>query len=487
MRATTPGRVTSRPTLDFAGATVRTMAVGLALVFSSCDLLNNSGSGLEIDGGEYLSSRDISRINQLSSSLSRVMSAQAMEGGLSFYLLPDSDDLDRIPQDPRNPLTPEKVRLGQLLYHETALGTNCRQQSAEETYSCAACHFAQAGFQAAMGQGIAEGGRGFTSRWLDPAYDSADEESTPDLQPIRSPSSMNTAYQELMLWNGQFGGVGLNFGTEASWIGPKAANHLGMHGLETQAFAGMTVHRMDGVEKSRVPDIPFYEYLFSQAFTADPEPANLLNSALAIAAFERTVLANRSPLQRWLRGDSRAMSERHLRGALVFFGKGECSSCHTGPALSSMTFFALGMNDLDGSVDPRVDLRPFGGTVPDDVRRGRGGFTGLEADSYRFKTPQLYNLVDSPFYGHGASFASIREVIEYKNAAVPQNAFVPAERLSSYFHPLGLSESEIDDLTAFVEEALYDPELMRYVPAVLPSGNCTPHNDAQARQDLGCN
>jgi cytochrome c peroxidase len=464
---------------------VATSLAILMTLLSSCDAFQDNDTGFRGDN-EFLSSRDITRMGQLNSSLRAALSAQALEGGLEYYRLPDSDEFDRIPQDPLNPLTRAKVRLGQLLYHETALGTSCRQESAAKTYSCAACHFAQAGFQAATPQGIAEGGRGFFARKLDPAYDSSTDENTPDLQPIRSPSSMNTAYQELMLWNGQFGGVGLNFGTEANWTGPKEANMLGMHGLETQAVAGMTVHRMNDVENSRVASIPFYQQLFVEAFPADAEPVNLMNTALAIAAFERTILSNRSPFQRWLRGETRAMSEDQMRGALLFFGKAECSACHTGPALSSMTFYALGMNDLDGAIDPRVDLRAFGGTVPDDVRRGRGGFTGRTSDDYRFKTPQLYNLADTPFYSHGASFSSIRDVIVYKNAAVPQNSLVPVERLSSYFRPLGLSESEIDDLEAFVKEALYDPELMRYVPAVLPSGNCTPHNDEQSRQELGC-
>ena len=373
-----------------------TALVSLAILFSSCDLVQDSDSNLRSQPYDYLSSRDITRINQLNGALTAALTAQAIEGGLEFFRLPDSDDFDNIPQDPQNPLTQAKVRLGQLLYHETALGTSCLQRSAEETYSCASCHFAQAGFQAALPQGIAEGGRGFLSRFLDPAYDSSSDESNPDLQPIRSPSSMNTAYQELMLWNGQFGGVGLNFGTEASWTGPKEANTLGLHGLETQAFAGMEVHRMGDVETSRVPQISFYEELFREAYPGESDPVNRLNSALAIAAFERTVLANKSPFQRWLRGDSRAMSEDQLQGALLFFGEAQCSACHTGPALSSMTFYALGMNDLDGAVDPRVDLRSFGGTIPDDVRRGRGGFTGLTADNYRFKTPQLYNLADSP-------------------------------------------------------------------------------------------
>ena len=49
-----------------------------------------------------------------------------------------------------------------------------------------------------------------------------------------------------MLWNGQFGATGPNEGTEASWGEgtPKFNNHLGYQGIETQAIAGLTVHRM---------------------------------------------------------------------------------------------------------------------------------------------------------------------------------------------------------------------------------------------------
>ena len=151
-----------------------------------------------------------------------------------------------------------------------------------------------------------------------------------------------------------------------------------------------------------------------------------------------------------------------------------------------MTFHALGMNDLDGAYDPRVNLEPFGGTVPDATRRGRGGFTGRDEDMYAFKTPQLYNLTSSPFLGHGASFASVRDVIEYKNAGVPENAGVPGEYLSPEFGPLGLSPEQIDDLVAFIEGALHDGNLGRYLPAELPSHNCYPVNDPVSQADLGC-
>jgi cytochrome c peroxidase len=256
------------------------------------------------------------------------------------------------------------------------------------------------------------------------------------------------------------------------------------------------VHRLASIEGSRLPGITEYQELFQAAFPDDyPDdegPITHWNAALAIAAYERTVLANKAPWQRWLRGEKNAMTGKEKKGAIVFFGKGGCVACHTGPALNSMTFHALGMNDLDGSYEPeRVELGSFGDDIPDDVRRGRGGLVaklmGNDApndEDYKFKTPQLYNLVDSPYYGHGASFQSIAEVVRYKNEALPQNNRVPFSSLSRHFLPLGLKRSEVRHLVAFIEGALRDPDLMRYVPARLPSGNCTPVNDPQAQIDL---
>jgi cytochrome c peroxidase len=172
------------------------------------------------------------------------------------------------------------------------------------------------------------------------------------------------------------------------------------------------------------------------------------------------------------------MSEFELRGAILFFGKGECVACHTGPALNSMTFYSYCMKDLEG---PGV----IGG-VDDATRRGRGGFTGNPADDYKFKTPQLYNLYDARFFGHGATFHSVRDVIKYKNRALPQDDGIPESQIAEEFRPLGLTETEMDELAAFVESALHDPELMRYQPDSVPSGECVIDNDGPSRIDLGC-
>lgn len=105
---------------------------------------------------------------------------------------------------------------------------------------------------------------------------------------------------------------------------------------------------------------------------------------------------------------------------------------------------------------------------------------------FRFKVPQLYNLKDSPFYGHGSSMRSIREVIEYKNRGIKENDNVPDEALSEYFKPLNLSDEEITALTDFIMNGLYDPNLKRYEPTSILSGNCFPFNDPMAKNHLGC-
>jgi cytochrome c peroxidase len=117
---------------------------------------------------------------------------------------------------------------------------------------------------------------------------------------------------------------------------------------------------------------------------------------------------------------------------------------------------------------------------------GRGGFTGNQEDLYAFKTPQLYNLTDSPFYGHGSSFCSVRDVIEYKNAGVSENDRVPNSALSPNFRSLNLSATEIDQLTLFLERSLRDDELLRYVPQALLTGNCFPNADETSRLDRNC-
>ncbi len=422
-------------------------------------------------------------LTSLDRRLTQALTGAAGANGLDYFRLPSSTDLASIPQDPNNPLTEDKVALGQALFHETALGLSPMMEIGKQTYSCASCHHAGAGFQAGIRQGIGDGGSGYGYAGEGRVPNAFYAETDLDVQPIRTPSAMNGAFQKLMLWNGQFGATGDNMGTEDRWTPgtPLETNALGYEGLETQAIAGLSVHRME-IDMDVLA--PFgYQELFDAAFP-DFSPTDRYSketAGLAIAAFERTVLANEAPFQRWLRGEHSAMSNYEKLGAIVFFKKGNCVTCHTGPALNSMDFHALGMNDLQGDGVHGVSTQAVG-----DAGKGRGSFTGEVSDMYKFKVPQLYNLANSPFYGHGGSFTSIRDVVEYKNSAIPENAVVPQSQLADGFAPLHLNQHEVYNLIEFLQGGLFDDNLSRYEPDVLPSGMCFPNADDQSRADLGC-
>ena len=113
-------------------------------------------------------------------------------------------------------------------------------------------------------------------------------------------------------------------------------------------------------------------------------------------------------------------------------------------------------------------------------------FTKSTEDNYKFKVPQLYNVKDFGFYFHGASKTSVHDVVEYFNNGQGENPNVPNSKLSSFFHPLRLNATEVNELTDFLENALRDPDLERYLPTNVMSGNCFPNNDPLSKDDMGC-
>lgn len=400
--------------------------------------------------------------------------------GATHYILPESDDFKSIPQDPQNIITQEKVDLGQMLFHETAFALDGEFDFMAQTYSCGSCHNAASGFHSGRMQGIADGGMGFgiagEARVKAPDCD----EDLVDVQQIRVPSNLNAAYQTNLLWNGSLGATNLNRGTEDQWTKENGTdkNFFGYEGLETQGIEGLQFHRMK-YDEELITQFG-YKDLFDEAFgnISKDDRYTFERAGQAIAAFERTMLANKAPFQSWLRGDENAMTENQKDGANIFFGKGGCFNCHNGPSLAKMDFAAIGFNDFPSDV--------FRHDPDDKSHLGRAGFTQDDRDLYKFKIPQLYNLRDVNFFGHGGSFKSLREVIEYKNEAIPQNPNVKDEHLSEFFVPLNLTDDEIDMLVDFLENGLFDPELERYVPTSVHSGNCIPNNDEESKKDLGC-
>lgn len=408
-------------------------------------------------------------------------------GSYEWYIMPESHDYAALPnQDAKNPVTEVKVALGRMLFYETGLALEPTYPFSKGTYSCSSCHVPSRGFTAGRFQGVADGAVGFgvsgEGRSKHPVYLGDDV----DAQGARPLPTMNLTYVTNALWAGTFGSFDVNTGTESVWNQDTLVeiNFKGLKGLEANNARALIVHRQ--VVNKAVTDSLGYTAMFDEAF---PEiPANQRytreTAAFAIAAYFRTILTNQAPFQRWLKGEKNAMSDQQKRGALLFFGKAGCASCHNSPSLNSVPheFFALGVHDLYQS---GFDVFRTG---PTDKRNfGRGGFTGQTADQHKFKVPQLYNLRDVGFYFHGASKRSLREVVEYFNRGIPENPNVPASQISGFFRPLGLTDAEVDDLTEFLANGLFDPNMDRYVPASVMSGNCFPNNDPLSRVEMGCN
>jgi cytochrome c peroxidase len=414
------------------------------------------------------------------------LNASSKTGSYTGYILPESDDFANIPnQDTKNPLTKAKVALGNLLFFETAIGLEPKYSISKETYSCSSCHIPAMGFTAGRFQGIADGALGFghhgEGRHINPHY-TGDEV---DAQGARPLPIQNTAYVTNALWAGSFGSFNVNEGTESVWHQDSLVeiNFKGLMGLEANNARALVVHRQ--VINKDVTDTLGYTAMFDEAFPDIPESQRYtrLTAAFALAAYFRTVLTNKAPFQEWLKGDLDAMNEQQKRGANLFFGKAGCVDCHNSPSLNASPhlFFALGV--YNHFQTPHNVFR----TDRNDKRNlGRGGFTEVIEDRHKFKVPQLYNLRDIGFYFHGASKYSLREVVEYFNEGVPENRDVPVTSIPSLFHPLHLTKQEIDDLTEFLENGLFDPDLERYAPAAVMSGNCFPNNDLESIEDLNC-
>ncbi len=422
--------------------------------------------------------------NPLDSQLKKSIQRIAPNGKLEHFILPHSKDYANIPQEPKNPLSDIKVELGKMLFFETGLALAPVYDFCKETYSCGTCHVPSAGMTPSREQGIADGGIGFGENGERRTRMASYDEDEMDVQGARPLALINAAFVKNTSWSGAFGGNDNNIGTEDVWgIDPVTAiNHEGYLGLESQNIEGLELHRMvvDKEVTDRLGYTPYFDKAFPE-FHGD-ERYSATTASFAISAYLRSITTTEAPFQSWLKGDYEAMTDEEKKGAMLFFGKARCYNCHSGKSLNNPDrFFGIGVKDL-------YETGTAFNTGPNDKRNfGRGFFTQKPEDLYKFKVPQLYNMRDAKFYFHGSSKHSLKEVVEYFNNGIPENANVPAEQIDdNFFRPLGLTEEEVNQLTLFLEKSLHDQDIERYMPERVLSNNCMPNNDPFSQIDMGC-
>jgi cytochrome c peroxidase len=201
--------------------------------------------------------------------------------------------LPPVPVPADNPMTPEKVALGKLLYFDTRLSKN-------GTVSCATCH--------------------------DPKMAWAEHEPTSkgiggQFGKRNSPTVIDAAYATSQFWDGRAATL------EAQALGP----------IENPVEMG---HKLE-VMMQDLSKIRGYSERFKKVFGTSITKEGV---AKAIAAFERTILSGNSPYDRFKAGDKTALTEAQQRGLQLF--EDNCTTCHTPPLMSNYRFYnaGVGMN-----------------------------------------------------------------------------------------------------------------------------------------------
>jgi hypothetical protein len=105
---------------------------------------------------------------------------------------------------------------------------------------------------------------------------------------------------------------------------------------------------------------------------------------------------------------------------------------------------------------------------------GRREITGNDSDTFKFRVLTLRQLKDARFFFHNGSFTKVRDVVEYFNAGMPQDAEAGAlPTLTPRFtfprgpgseRGLGLSQGQVEDIADFIENGLYDPAFVKFDP-----------------------
>ena len=206
----------------------------------------------------------------------------------------------KIPKN--NPLTEEKVRLGQHLFFD-------KQLSRDESISCATCHDPVQGFSngAMFAQGVAGaiGNRNV-------------------------PSIVNRLFGQTQFWDGR------------------------AETLESQSLSPLfNSNEMAMNEKlllQRLNADAIYRKLFYDAF-GSPEPT-VEGVSKALASFERTLLTEETAFDRYeWDGITKALSDSEKRGLSLFRGKARCSICHIGTNFTDEKFHNIGAGEGNGQMD----------------------------------------------------------------------------------------------------------------------------------------
>jgi cytochrome c peroxidase len=185
-----------------------------------------------------------------------------------------------------------------------------------------------------------------------------------------------------------------------------------------------------GVEMNNTPDnveatlksMPGYVEAFAAAFPGEAEPISFDNFALAIEAFEATLITPNSRFDQFLMGQDGALNDQEKAGLQLFVDTG-CASCHGGINFGGQDYYPFGVVEKPGAaVLPEGD-------------KGRFAVTETAGDDYVFRAAPLRNIALTAPYFHSGKVWDLKEAV-----AIMANSQLGAE----------LTDAQVDDIVAFL-------------------------------------
>jgi cytochrome c peroxidase len=324
-------------------------------------------------------------------------------------------EMTRAAIPPDNLQTAEKISLGQRLFFD-------RRLSVDGTVSCSTCHDPKFAFTDRKPTSVGIQGR---------------------VGQRNAPTILNALYNKTQFWDGR------------------------VNTLEEQAALPI-VNRVEmghpnlDAAVAQIATVEGYQQAFQRVFGHPPNGPDLLR---AIASYERTQLSFDSPFDHFVAGDKNAIDDSAKRGWELFNTQARCNKCHAlMDTQRDVTFFTdndfhnigIGIirhnvvalarqaeqliNSGDTSAIDRAAIQT------DMSALGRFLITKKEKDIASFKTPDIRNVLVTGPYFHDGSQETLWDVIDHYNKGDGlQNPYLDED-----IQPLALTESDIDDLVAFM-------------------------------------
>lgn len=403
------------------------------------------------------------------------------------------------PLDPGPPQDPAQVALGQLLFFDKEL-------SGPRDIACATCHHPLLNSGDDISLSIGVGGVGL-------GYERVRADTHPFI-PRNAPEIFNrgSADWHTFFWDGRVQQLPDGFieNPADEDLPPGLANIVAMQamfpvtsreemrGRRTDPDINGKLNELAALNDNdfeeiwdkimvRLLAIPEYVELFTAVYPdVPPEELHYLHAANALAAFQIEAFSfTDSPWDQYLAGNTAVLSDEAKQGALLFYGRANCATCHSGNLLTDQQFHNLLVPQLGPGHRENAGY---------DI--GRGRVTDKASDAFHFRTPPLRNVAITGPWMHNGAYDSLEKVIQHHMtplqslqtydpshlspdlAATSRQDINTVLLLTQSVDPLidtvpdDLTAEEIADLIAFLE-ALTAPssqDLTHLIPESVPSG-----------------